>query len=102
MFVTDSHRKTSVILTEAQPRGYGGTVRPLVGVVALALAIGWLVAIALTPPIQLYSRAALYPASDPPENVAPSPNWGAGVIAGGSVLVVLVGVQVLTTRRRPG
>jgi hypothetical protein len=89
------------LLTETQARGYVAMVRPLIGTLAIALAIGWLVAIALTPPVQLYSSAALYPSGDPPANVVPRPDWGAGAVAGGGVLLVLAGVQVVRTRRRP-
>ena len=91
---------TSVTLTEKEARGYVATVRPLIGILALALAVGLIVAIALTPPVQLYNSAALYQAGDPPASVVPNPDWGAGVLAGGTVLVVLAGAWVETKRRR--
>jgi len=67
---------------------------------ALALAVGWLVAIALTPPIQLYSSGARNQVGPAPENVVPDPAWGAGALAAAAVLVVLVGAWIKIRRRR--
>ena len=76
------------------------SVRLLIGVLVLAFGAGLIVAIALTPPVQLYNSAALYQAGNPPANIVPSPDWGAGVLAAGSVLLVLAGTWVALTRRR--
>ena len=75
-------------------------MRPFLGILAVALVVGLIVAIALTPPVQLYSSGALYQAGNAPPNVIPSPDWGAGLLAGGGVVLVLAGAWFETRRRR--
>ena len=77
-------------------------MRSLVGILVLALAVGFIVAIVLTPPMQLYASGAL-PSSaplQPPPNVQPSPDWGAGLLAATAVAVFVGGIWNVTKRHR--
>jgi hypothetical protein len=76
-------------------------VRPFIGILAIALFLGLIVAIALTPPELLYASGALLRSGRvAPPNVVPSPDWGAGILTAVALLVVLGGILVVTRRRR--
>ena len=70
-------------------------VRPFIGILAIALFLGFIVAIALTPPELLYASGALLRSGRvAPPNVVPSPDWGAGILTAVALLVVLGGILV--------